>query len=268
MSRDTRTAADKATTAELGVEADPWADLTHLGGEGDLLMAHLSARYEDITRNALAGYLDTPEKTNLAVEALIKQLSQVQADVFALKSIVLGRDQMALTRDWDYKDPLHSHAALLNSSRDDLREKHGQYYVLPHPGSLVGYGWHQIEEKGESSWCWSGPETESFLSIPRLFEGKVEIEIDFNVITRDVLPLKGALSVDGDAVSYFVNYESDDSLVGTIVAQADLATKEASSFALNLRLVSTHSPKELWGKFDKRRLGLCLRCLKVSKVED
>lgn len=267
MASDTQSPADKATTSALGAAADPWADLTRPGAEGDVLMTHLAARYEDMTRNALAGYLDTPEQAYLAVEALIKQLSRVQADVFALKSLVIGRDKMALTSDWDYQDPLNSHAALLSSSVEALREDQGQYYVLPNPGSLVGYGWHQVEEKGDSSWCWSGPETRSLLSIPRLFSSKVEITIDFNVVQRDVLPAEGALEVDGIAVPYRLLYENDDSMVGVMTAQADLSLAEATSFALELKLASTYSPKELWGKFDKRRLGLCLRCVTVSEAE-
>lgn len=267
MASDTQSPADKATTSTLGAEADPWADLTRPGAEGDTLMTHLAARYENMTRNALAGYLDTPEQTHLAVEALVKQLSHVQADVFALKSLVLGRDKMALTKDWDYQDPLNSHAALLSSSVEALREDQGQYYVLPNPGSLVGYGWHQVEEKGDSSWCWSGPETQSLLSVPRLFQGNVKITIDFNVIQRDVLSEQGALEVDGVAVPYEVSYENDDSMVGVMTAQADLSVAEAASFALVLKLSSTYSPKELWGKFDKRYLGLCLHCVTVTKAD-
>lgn len=265
MANDTQSPADQTLASTLGDAADPWADLTRSTTSGEVLMKHLAARYEDMTRTALAGYMETPEQTRLAVGVLVKQLSQVQADVYALKSLVLGRDQLALTRDWDYQDPLNSHAALLGSSLEELQQETGEYYVLPNPGSLVGYGWHQVEEKGDSSWCWSGPETDSLLVIPRLFQGRVTITIDFNVIQRDVLPKEGVLSVEGRAVPYTLTYEGGESMVGSIEAMVDLSTSKGPTFALNIKLDKTHSPMDLWGKSDKRRLGLCLRCVTVQK---
>lgn len=256
---------NQSLTGQLGVEADPWVDLNRVDSDGEILMKHLAARYEQMTRGALGSYLETPEKTRLAVDVLVKQLSQVQADVFALKSVVLGRDEMVLSRDWDYRDPLRGQAALLGSSLEELSTELGEYYLLPNPSSLVGYGWHEVEEKDDLAWCWSGPQTESLLLVPLLFQAPVKITIDFNLIRSDVLPQEGALEVDHQAVAYTVIYKDEERKRGMIEARADFSQSNASNFGLKLKLDKTLSPRELSGKFDKRLLGLCLRHVIVNK---
>lgn len=257
---------DQATSFVLGDEAEAHMDFRKQGQAGEKLMPHLAQRYEEMTQAALAGNRDDPAALNQVVNVLIRQLSVAQADLFALKSLVLGRDKMALTRDWEYSDPMQGHAALLGRNVEELRHEQGAHFVIPNPGNIIGYGWHPVEEKDNHSWCWSGPQTESLLLIPRLFTGPVDIEMDVNLLTSDVMPETASFEVDGVSYPYQILFSDDIKTQATLRVQAEISADKSATFALKLALAETFSPHELWGKHDRRKLGLCLRRLTVRPV--
>ena len=256
---------DAAMTASLGEEADPWVDLARQGRSGDILMRHLAERYEEMTKKAIADLHSKPESSRLLIDVLIKQLSFVQADVFALKALVLGRDRIAPTLDWEYEDPLKAHAALLGQEVRQLTNDDKNTVVFENPASVVGLGWHDVEENNYSAWCWSGPECKSMLIVPRVFTGQVHIKLNLNVIQRDVLPAQGALEIDNKQVEYEVTYDTPDSQTGYLIAKADLADIDSPAFGIRMNLAATYSPNELWGRYDQRKLGLCFKKLTLSR---
>ncbi len=257
---------DQARSYALGDEAEAHMDLRKPGQPGEQLMPHLANRYEEMTRAALAGHHGDVAAMERALDVLIRQLSVAQADLFALKSLVLGRDEMALTRDWDYCDPMEAHAALLGRSTVELRREQGAQYVIPTPASIIGYGWHSVEEKDDLSWCWSGPGRESLLLLPRLFTGAVEITLEITLLTRAVLPETGNLEVDGRNCAYQLQFDDDESTQAMLRVTADLNESETANFALKLSLSETLSPRDLWGKQDGRQLGICLKRLIVRAL--
>lgn len=257
---------DQVTSYAVGDEAEAHMDFRKPGQAGEQLMPHLAQRYEEMTRAALAGHHDDRAALKQALDVVIRQLSVAQADLFALKSLVLGRDKMALTRDWNYSDPMQGHAALLGRSVKELRQEQGAHYVIPNPGSIIGYGWYPVEEKDDRSWCWSGPSTESLLLLPRLFTGEVEIEMNVNLLTRDMLPEHGTFEVDGVACPYELAFEHGDSTRGVLRLKAVLEASDSATFALKISLAKISSPHELWGKHDRRKLGLCLKHLVVRSA--
>lgn len=257
---------DDEMSAALARGADPWIDLSRAGSASDVLMPHLTARYAAMNRQHLLTAASNPEALTDVLSNLAWQLARAQADIFVLKSALLGRDKLLLTQDWDYRDPLAAHArSFLEGGMREVWHKSGQF-TLPLDDSLIGIGWYQPESNAQATWRWSGPGLTSTLLIPRFLNGRIRMVLDFNLIKEGILPATGAVTFAGNAVSYTVQFNKDSTTQGRIETELDLTLPGKEMLALEFHLSATFSPAELLGKSDKRLLGLCLRRITFTLV--
>jgi hypothetical protein len=257
-------AKDRNASVQLAEATDSWIDLARVNSDGEVLMHHLSARYEDALAAFLPAARSDPEAMKAVLQLLVKQLARAQADIFVLKSAVLGRDRMVLTRDWEYQDPLRSYRTLLGEDAGAAAVTALGRYVLPLDDSILGFGWHPTERRNESTWRWSGPGLQAGLTLPRFFDGRVRMEIAFNLIKRDALPPSGAIRVDGAEVSYAINF-AGTTPGGKIIFDIELNGQNAPFFLLEFRTTRTYSAHQELGTSDKREVGICVRQVAISK---
>ncbi len=262
--------ADVAASQAMAAASDPWVDLARAGSESEILMARLTDRFTEINKAYLATIGSDPAAMQGVLHLLARQLARAQADIFVLKSAVLGRDRLVLTQDWDYRDPLASHARLLSTDGMTAMWQRTGHYRLPLDDSLMGFGWYPPEGNGRTVWRWSGPGTTSTLFVPRFFVGRIKVEIAFNSVRRGVMPAAGGLTADGTAVDYVLSHADDKTTHGKLEFTLDLggvpaeAEGAAAFLPLEFALVRTYSPAQELGKSDKRELGICLREVTIS----
>ena len=256
-------AQDARLSGKLAEVSDAWIDLQRPGTEGEHLMQNLSQRYENLLGSFMGAGEVGPEARLLVMKLLIKQLARAQADIFALKAAVLGRDKLVLTRDWEYRDPLQAYYEALGEDAVVVQRRSFSRYNLPIDSSVMGFGWYESEERGAASWRWSGPGTSSGLMVPRLFEGPVRMEAGIKVLSRSVLPESGLISVNGKGMDYNLRAKEDDPEFATVSFDLDLGDDRSPFFMLEFKLAGTVSPNEQYGKSDTRQLGLCLLRLEI-----
>lgn len=269
MTEDPRTqiAQDIETSAALATAADPWIDLQRPTTESEYLMTHLAQRYEDLFAPFLTAAAGDGDMQQMLLKLLVKQLARAQADIFALKSAVLGRDQLVLTRDWDYRDPLQAYYAALGDAAKSVALRSFNRYAMPLDQSILGFGWYPVEEANGSYWRWNGQGLTSGLMMPRFFDGTVQVEAAITVIRRDVLPEAGLVSVNGKPLEYDVQFAGADSRNAKILFKLDLSQDTSPFFMLEFRIARTASPQEEGGGNDTRQLGLCLLKLEFTTGE-
>jgi Holliday junction resolvase len=255
---------DRNASVRLAEETDSWIDLARVNSDGEWLMHHLSARYEDALATFLPAAQSDPNALQAVLQMLSRQLARAQADIFVLKSAVLGRDRMVLTRDWDYQDPLRNYRTLLGEDAGAAALSALGRYVLPLDDSILGFGWHPTERRNESVWRWSGPGLQSGLTLPRFFDGRVRIEIVFNQIKRDALAPAGAIRVDGAEVTYVVNF-AENATGGKIIFDVELKGEKTPFFLLEFETTRTYSAHRELGTSDKREVGICIRQMAISR---
>jgi hypothetical protein len=254
--------SDTVASSALAAEVDRYIDMDKLNSDGERLMVHLAARYEEAICSLIPGGTSNGDAAHDMFRLLARQIARAKADIFVLKSALLARDKLVLTRDWNYEDPL---AALSVGLGEDVRSvllrSEGRHSV-PITDRLVGFGWHQTERDGSRQWRWSGPNLTSGIMVPRIVSGVVVIEISFAVLKTDALPAQGGIRVDGKDVEYEVAY-TETPTKGTIRLKADLSQSSAAFFALEFVLQRTYSPFEELGAEDYRQLGVCLLGLDI-----
>lgn len=253
---------DAEESLALAAAADPWIDLSKLGSEEEILMGHLADRFAEASEAYVAAIGSNPEALQAAIRFLARQLARAQADVFALKSAVLGRDRLLLTRNWEYRDPLEAHSRhLLQDGVKAMWRQLGRY-DLPLDAELIGFGWHAPEGNDKSSWRWTGPGLNSILLVPRFFEGRVVMRLTFRMLQEDVMPATGGLLVGGAEIPYELILNDRNPLNGKVEFELDLSSGDRGGSAflpVEIRLNATWSPHEVMGTSDKRQLGLCLQ---------
>jgi len=261
--------ADTEASTVLTGEADPWIDLTRAGTGSEVLMTHLAERYAEVTDAYLATIGSDPAALVGVLRVLARQLARAQADIFALKSAVLGRDRMVLTQDWDYRDPLAAHAR--SFARDGTQTLWAQTgrYTLPLDEGLLGFGWYPPEGNERSIWRWSGPGVKATVLVPRFYAGRLAVEVTFNTVRRGVMPETGGLMVDEREIAYELSFADDETAKGKLSFTLDLesvdeGTSGQSFLPLEFRVARTYSPAQEFGKFDKRELGICILKIEIS----
>ncbi len=248
---------EAAMTEELVESADAFIDLKRAGTESEYLMAALTERYEAMVVGYLAGATSNPQMLSKVLRLLTRQIARAQADIFVLKSAVLGRDKLVLTRDWEFRDPLQGvQESLADAFGRTPMLSAGAYAVSLDP-SVVGYGWHDVEEKNGHYWRWSGPSLTSGLMLPRFFNVPVQVEVTYNVARRDVLPEDGGISVNGRPVAATI--ETTDGVNGRIRFAIDLSKEVSPFFMMEFKVLRTVSPAQERGSKDSRELGICVR---------
>ncbi|MFN4057752.1 MAG: hypothetical protein ACK4HW_06165 [Roseinatronobacter sp.] len=255
----TRPEHDDELSATLAQENDPWIDLSRAGSPKEALMPHLTERYAAMNTQHLLTAASNPAALTDVLRNLAWQLARAQADIYVLKSALLGRDKLVLTQDWDYRDPIATHArSFLEGGMREVWHKTGQY-SLPLDESLIGIGWHQPETNGQSTWRWSGPGLRSTLLIPRFLDGRIRMTLEFNMIKEGVLPESGGISFAGKPIGYSIQFNKGSTTQGRIETELDLNQPGKDMLPLEFHLNGTFSPAELLGKSDKRLLGISLR---------
>ncbi|MFN4100079.1 MAG: hypothetical protein ACK4GT_09910 [Pararhodobacter sp.] len=262
-------AADTEASTDLVREADPWIDLTRAGTESEVLMAHLAERYAEVNEAYLATIGSDPAALLGAVRLLARQLARAQADIFALKSAVLGRDRMVLTQDWDYRDPLATHARSFASDGTKTLWTQTGRYTLPLDEALLGFGWYPPEGNERSVWRWSGPGVKATILVPRFYAGRLAVEVTFNTVRRGVMPEAGGLIVDEREIAYDLSFANDETTQGKLSFTLDLepmaeGATDKSFLPLEFRIARTYSPAKEFGKSDKRELGICILKIEIS----
>lgn len=254
---------EAAMTDALVTQADPWIDLQRASTESEYLMTALAQRYEAQMLPLLSGTTQDPQLLDRVLRILIRQLSRAQADIFALKSAVLGRDRLVLTRDWEFRDPLQSAQA-------DMRDAFGMPTVsgtsrfsVPLDSTTMGYGWYAPEELNGAVWRWSGPGLTAGLMVPQVFDAPVTVEVAFSVLRRDVLPEHGGISVNGTPIIGSV-VTDDTGLNGTITFPLDIRAEVSPFLMFVFEVLQTTSPTFEDGSKDSRELGICVRQIVIS----
>ncbi len=266
MTEDPRTqvAKDIEASAALAAAADPWIDLQRPTTESEYLMTHLSQRYEELFTPFLAAAAGDGAMQQMLLKLLVKQLARAQADIFALKSAVLGRDQLVLTRDWEYRDPLQAYYAALGEAAKSVALRNFNRYAMPLDHGILGFGWYPVEEGNGSYWRWNGQGLTSGLMMPRFFDGPIRVEAAITVIHRDVLPETGLVSVNGKALPYRLHFADATTRNAKIAFDLDLGQDSSPFFMLEFRIARTFSPQEAHGGRDTRQLGLCLLAIEFT----
>ncbi|WOI58440.1 hypothetical protein [Palleronia sp. LCG004] len=245
-------------STDMIAETEPHLDLSKVGNDAEFLMEHLAKRYEETLLPQMMDE-DLPAGVERGLRVLVRQLARAQADLFVMKSAVLGRDRLALTQDWDYVDPLRAQFDALGTDMAAMGPAAFGTYVLKPDESMLGFGWHETEQKGSSSWRWSGPAREAGIYLPNIAQTPCKLVLVFDVLSRDVLPTGDFLTVDGAPVAHELTWSGD--LSGRIAI--DLAS-DSPSFLLGISLARTVSPEKLGIGQDKRPLGLCLRRIRFE----
>lgn len=256
-------AADVRLSGTLAEMADAWIDLQRPATEGEYLMENLARRYEELLGSFLGAAQAGPEAQHTVMKLLVKQLARAQADIFALKAAVLGRDKLVLTRDWEYRDPLQAYYDALGETATTAHPRNFSRYNLPLDSSIMGFGWYATEESGGNYWRWSGPGLASGLMVPRLFEGPVRMEARIKMLNRSVMPESGLVSINGRAMDYSLTFDDHDAAFATVGFDLDLGEDRSPFFMLEFKLAGTTSPKEEFGSADTRQLGVCLLRLEI-----
>lgn len=251
---------DADMSSALSASADAWIDLQKPANESEYLMAHLASRYEEL----FSAYLtienqDFSSQKNI-ITLLIKQLSRAQSDIFVLKSILLGRDKLALSRDWEYQDPLRSYInALGRDARKIASER--SIYSVPLDSTVIGFGWYPPNGEGAKAWRWSGPGLTSGLLIPRIFEDIVRIDAGIRVLKPDTIPETGMISIDGEKIDYTLNFSDSNMLVADLEFEFSFSEHSGPFFMMEFHVRDTVSSRELAQGDDSRLLGICLTSL-------
>lgn len=255
--------ADFSYSTRMAEETEPHIDLSKVSSDSEFLMAHLAARYEETMLPLISGQNSPNDQLLHVIRLLTRQLARAQADIYVLKSAVLGRDKLVLTRDWDYKDPLRSHLKAIGEDVQALSSFSLGRYVIEPEDYMVGYGWHDTEQREDSStWRWSGPETKSGILLPNIMGGECSLQVHFRVLSRDVLPDKDMVSCDHVSTPYTLEWVSEDN---GIISFDVSPPNDSTNFLVEFCLAKTVSPAELLGRYDKRHLGLCLRKFVFTK---
>jgi hypothetical protein len=259
-------AEDKQLSAKLAETADAWIDLQRPATECEYLMANLARRYEDLLAGFMGFAQSDSESLKMVLTLLVKQLARAQADIFALKAAVLGRDKLVLTRDLEYRDPLKTYSvALGKTARASLPSDFGRY-TMPLDPTVMGFGWYPAEEENGNWWRWSGPGLVSGLLMPRLFEGPVRMEAMVNAVDRTVFPASGLVAINDSPIDYALEFTGD--ALAKLTFDVDLQDDESGFFMLGFRVATTRSPYEKSGGYDKRQLGIGLLKLEVATKND
>lgn len=259
--------ADIESSAMLAAVADAWIDLNRPTSESEYLMTNLAERYENMLSPFVPLYLAQADGQGIFLQLLIKQLARAQADIFALKSAVLGRDQLVLTKDWDYRDPLQAYSIALGETTEIFREFSYDSFVLPIDDSVLSLGWYDLEESGDSSWRWSGPGNNSSLLLPRLFEGKVRIDAKVAIFDISCMPEAGLISVNNMPVDCTFTPDEGSDTSGVVSFEVDLTGSNSAFFMLGFHVKNTMSPQERGDNDDARKLGICLYKLSFSTLD-
>jgi hypothetical protein len=86
--------------------------------------------------------------------------------------------------------------------------------------------------------------------------GPCRVRFDLQMLVPEAFPESDLLRVEDAPVPYEVAWHGKDKLSVTFeMAPAE----DAANVLVELRVKHTISPAELLGRFDKRKLGLCLR---------
>lgn len=248
---------DVTLSDQLAQIADGWIDLTRPTTEGEYLMTGLAKRYEDLMLPfaSLAG--EGGASQTLLITLLIKQLARAQADIFALKSAVLGKDQLVLTRDWDFRDPLLAYSQSLGEAAAMMPDGSFDRFRLPIDESVIGFGWHDVERSDERIWRWSGPGLTSSLVLPKLFKSKAALSVEISLLRPSILPKDNFILVDRQPVGYELEFKEGSDTELTV--RFDVETPPTSPFFMvSFNVAKTLSPSDEWGSTDTRELGICL----------
>ncbi|MBB3980843.1 hypothetical protein GGR44_000474 [Sphingobium fontiphilum] len=259
--------ADIESSAMLAAVADAWIDLNRPTSESEYLMTNLAERYENMLLPFVPLYLAQADGQGIFLQLLIKQLARAQADIFALKSAVLGRDQLVLTKDWDYRDPLQAYSIALGETTEIFREFSYDSFILPIDDSVLSLGWYDLEESGDTSWRWSGPGINSSLLLPRMFDCKVRIDAKLAIFDRSCLPESGLISVNNVPVDYSFTLDEGSDTIGVVSFEVDLTGSNSAFFMLGFHVKGTMSPQERGDNDDARKLGICLFKLAFSTLD-
>jgi hypothetical protein len=263
-----QTAEDKQLSAKLAETADAWIDLQRPATEGEYLMTNLARRYEDLLGGFVGLAQTDPEAQKMVMTLLVKQLARAQADIFALKAAVLGRDNLALTRDWEYRDPLKTYSVVLGkTARASLPSDFGRY-AMPLDPSVMGFGWYPAEEENGHWWRWSGPGLVAGLLAPRLFEGPARMEAMVSAVDKTVFPASGLVTINDRPIDYTLEFADGDDVLAKLVFDVDLKDDQSGFFMLGFRVAATRSPYEKSGGYDNRQLGIGLLKLEVILKTD
>lgn len=254
-------------TQELVEQADPWIDLQRAGSESEHLMRALADRFEAQVIPLLAGAAENPQMLSKMLRVFVRQLARAQADIFVLKSAVLGRDRLVLTRDWEFRDPLQRAQAAIVDAFGVMPLQGAEQFTLPLDPSVVGYGWHDTEEQDGKYWRWSGPGLTAGLMLPRFFDVPMKVEVSFNVLRRDIVPLGGGISVNGRPVEAVVDTKGDG-LSGTISFPLDITKETSPFFMMVFEVQRTASPAVEKGGKDTRELGICVRRIVFKTISE
>ncbi|MEQ6250809.1 hypothetical protein ABMC89_18100 [Sulfitobacter sp. HNIBRBA3233] len=252
-----RDISDTAASHELLDAVEAHVDLSKAGSESEVLMAHLAARYEEAMTPLLGDAPSDPERLEGVVRMLVRQLARTQADVYVLKSAMIGRDHLLMTDDWAYKDPLRAHFQGIGRDLTKLKPFPLGRYELSLEDSMLGYGWHKLETKpGAMPWRWSGPERKSGLLLPNLMGGPCRIRFDLQMLVPEAFPAEGFLRVEDAPVPYEVTWHEKDKL--SVVFEI-APPQDAVNVLVEMQVTHTISPAKLLGRFDKRKLGFCMK---------
>jgi hypothetical protein len=246
---------DVAASGELIQAVDPWIDLQRPTSEGEYLMRNLASRYEGLMLPLVAVSAQDEDRKFDIITLLVKQLARAQADIFALKAAVLGRDKLILSRDWDYVDPLHSYYSSLGKDLTDTGFQELGRYRLRLDNSISGFGWHGTEDTPTDLIRWSGAELSCGLLVPRFFSGIVKAELPIRTLGPGILSAEGALLLNGRPLSYTLEDEAWPAS-HKLSFEIDMTGNSQPFFMLEFRINKTYSPAEQFGADDHRQLGI------------
>ena len=268
MSNDKQQGSDPihdgaAMSGELIKAVDPWIDLQRPTSEGEYLMKNLASRYEGLMLPLVAASEQNEQSKFDMMKLLVKQLARAQADIFALKAAVLGRDRLILSRDWEYMDPLHSYYSSLGQDVTDSGFQQLGQYRLRLDNSISGFGWHSAEDTPSDLIRWSGAELTCGLLIPRFFSGIVKAELPIRTLGPDILSAEGALLLNGKPLPYTLDGDVPPASY-RLSFEIDMVGNNQPFFMLEFRTNKTYSPADEFGADDHRQLGIGVSQLFLS----